>query len=169
VFRAFAKGMGSCFIVGSAYHKNTNAKVERANGILSDTLRAVANCRKDDWDGHLHMAVFTVNNAQSTLGGTLTLFFIDRRAHPRLPLSPPRDDSSCRNTSPPRTAHAGNGGDGTRAVDGGKLESGAESSTRAGSTQCSEWGTRAEVLLPRSCLMPRISASSARGGMAPSL
>jgi hypothetical protein len=25
VFHAFAKGMGSCLIVGSTYHKNTNA------------------------------------------------------------------------------------------------------------------------------------------------
>ncbi len=38
--RAFAKGMGSCLTVGSAYHKGTNAKVEWADGVLSDTLRA---------------------------------------------------------------------------------------------------------------------------------
>jgi hypothetical protein len=30
VFRAFVRSMGLCLIVGSAYHKNTNAKVERA-------------------------------------------------------------------------------------------------------------------------------------------
>ena len=30
VFRAFVKSMGSSLIVGSAYHKNTNARVERA-------------------------------------------------------------------------------------------------------------------------------------------
>jgi hypothetical protein len=35
--------MGSCLIVGSAYHTNTNAKVERANGVISDTLRAYAD------------------------------------------------------------------------------------------------------------------------------
>jgi hypothetical protein len=50
VFWAFAKGMGSSLIVGSAYNKNTNAKVERANGVIGDTLRAFANGRKDDWD-----------------------------------------------------------------------------------------------------------------------
>jgi hypothetical protein len=61
-FRAFAKGMGSCLIFGSAYHKNTNTKMERANGVISDTLRAFANGRKDDWDNHLPMAVFAVNN-----------------------------------------------------------------------------------------------------------
>jgi hypothetical protein len=84
--------MGSCLIVGSAYHKNTNAKVERANGVISDTLRAYANGRKDDWDDHLSLAEFAINNATSTLdaGAGLTPFFIDRGAHPRLPLSPPR-------------------------------------------------------------------------------
>ncbi len=50
VFWAFAKGMGSSLIVGSAYNKNTDAKVERANGVIGDTLRAFANGRKDDWD-----------------------------------------------------------------------------------------------------------------------
>ena len=92
VFRAFVKGWGSCLIVGSAYHKNTNAKVERANGVVSDTLRAYANGRKDDWDGHLPLAVFAINNAASTLGGDLTPFFVDRGAHPRLPLSSPCAD-----------------------------------------------------------------------------
>jgi len=90
LFRAFVKGMGSSLIVGSAYHKNTNAKVERANGVIGDTLRAFANGRKDDWDRQLPFAEFAINNASSTLGGGLTPFFIDRGAHPRLPLSPPR-------------------------------------------------------------------------------
>ena len=72
VFRAFVKSMGSCLIVGSAYHKNTNAKVERANGVISDTLRAYANGRKDDLDSHLTvtLAEFAINNAASTLGAT---------------------------------------------------------------------------------------------------
>jgi hypothetical protein len=91
VFRAFVKSMGSCLIVGSAYHKNTNAKVERANGVIGDTLRAFANGRKDDWDRQLPLAVFAINNAASTLGDELTPFFIDRGAHPRLPLSVPTD------------------------------------------------------------------------------
>jgi hypothetical protein len=43
VFRAFAKGMGSSPIVGSAYHKNTQATSERGNGVISDLLRAFAN------------------------------------------------------------------------------------------------------------------------------
>jgi hypothetical protein len=81
--------MGSRLIVGSAYHKNTNAKVERANGVIGDTLRAHANGRKDDWDRQLPLAVFAINNAASTLGDGLTPFFIDSGAHPRLPLTAP--------------------------------------------------------------------------------
>jgi hypothetical protein len=53
----------------------------------------------DDWDGHLPPAVFAINSATSTLGGGQTPFFIDRGAHLRLPLSPPRDDFS-KNESP---------------------------------------------------------------------
>jgi hypothetical protein len=94
IFRAFVKGMGTNLVVGSAYHKNTNAKVERANGVIGDTLRAFANGRKDDWDKHLSMAIFAINNAASSVGEGLTPFFIDRGAHPRLPLSPPRQSGN---------------------------------------------------------------------------
>ena len=81
--------MGSSLIVGSVYHKNTNTKVERANGVVGDTLRAYANGRKDDWDKQLTFAEFTINNTASMLGGKAdtTPLFIDRGAHPRLPLS----------------------------------------------------------------------------------
>ena len=97
VSHAFAKSIGSCLIKGSAasaYHKNTNAKVERANasGVISYKLHAYANGRKDDWDSRLALAEFAINNAASALGDDLTPVFIDRGAHPRLPLSPPHDD-----------------------------------------------------------------------------
>ena len=42
VFREFTRSLGSSLLLGSAYHrdKNTNARVERVNGVLGDTLRA---------------------------------------------------------------------------------------------------------------------------------
>ena len=82
VFQAFVKSMGSSLIVGSAYHKNINDKVERANGVISDTLRAYANGRKDDWDSHLPLAEFAINNSASSLddGLTQTPLFIDHPA-----------------------------------------------------------------------------------------
>ena len=42
VFRVLVTRMGSCLIVSSACLKNANAKVERSNGAISDTLRAYA-------------------------------------------------------------------------------------------------------------------------------
>ena len=89
LFKEFTRRIGSSLLIGSAYHKNTNARAERVNGVLGDTLRAFANGRKDDWDVWLPYAVFAINNAASTLGGDLTPFFIDRGQHPRLPLSLP--------------------------------------------------------------------------------
>ena len=89
LFTEFTRRIGSSLAVGSAYHKNTNSKVERVNGVLGDTLRAFANSRKDDWDTWLPYAEFAINNAASTLGGVLTPFFIDRGQHPRMPLALP--------------------------------------------------------------------------------
>ena len=72
--KPFVKGMGSCHIVGSAYHKDTTAKVKWANSIIGNTLRAFANDRKDDWDRQLPLAVFAIKNTAFTLALTL---FID--------------------------------------------------------------------------------------------
>ena len=84
--------MGLCLLVGLSNHENTNAKGERASGVMSDMLRAYNNGRKDDWDSQYALADFAISNTASTLGDVLTPFFIDRGAHPRLPLSPPHHD-----------------------------------------------------------------------------
>jgi hypothetical protein len=83
LFREFAQRLCSSLVVGSAYHRNT------INCVLGGTLRAFANCHKDNWDVWLPYAVFAINNAASTLGGDLTLFFIYRSQHPRMPFSLP--------------------------------------------------------------------------------
>ena len=85
LFREFTRRIGSSLLVGSVYHKNTNAKTERVNGVLGDTLRAFANGSKNNWDVWLPYAVFAINNSGSTLGGELTPFVIDRGQHPRMP------------------------------------------------------------------------------------
>ena len=86
-FTAFAKGLGSALIVGSAYHKNTGARVERINGVVGDGLRAFVNGRGDDWDRCLPFVDFAINNSESTVEAGMTPFFIDRGEHPRMPLS----------------------------------------------------------------------------------
>jgi hypothetical protein len=89
LFLAFFKSMGLCPIVCSAYHKNTNAKVELANCVIGDTVRlcTYTNRHKDDWDLQLPLAVFAIDNATSILGVWLTPFLIDYGVHPRLPLT----------------------------------------------------------------------------------
>ena len=66
--------------------------MERAIRVISDTLRAYANWRKDDWDSHLQLAGFAINKTASMLGDDLTSSFIDRGTHLRLPVSPPCHD-----------------------------------------------------------------------------
>ena len=56
----FTRRIDSSLLIGSAHHKNTNAKAERVNGAL---LRAFATGRKDDWDVWLPQAVFAIKNA----------------------------------------------------------------------------------------------------------
>ncbi len=58
MLRAFVKGL--TLIVSSDCHNNTNAKVERANGVISDTLRAFANARQDDWERQRPLAVLAI-------------------------------------------------------------------------------------------------------------
>ena len=76
LFHEFTKVIGSAMIVGTVYHKNTGSKVERTNGVLGDTLRALANSRRDDWDKWVLHACFAINNAPSLLGSHLSPFFI---------------------------------------------------------------------------------------------
>jgi hypothetical protein len=89
LFQEFTRRIGSSLLIGSAYHKNTNTWAKRVNGVPGDTPRACSNGRKDDWDVWLPYAVFTINNAASTLGGDLTSIFIDLGQHQHFPPSIP--------------------------------------------------------------------------------
>jgi hypothetical protein len=80
MFREFIRRIGSSLIVGSAFHKNTNAKTERVKGVLGDTLRAFANGLNDDWNVWHPYAIFSINNAASIVGGELIPSFIEMGA-----------------------------------------------------------------------------------------
>ena len=56
--------------------------------VLRDYLLGGGN----DWNSKLQLAEFAINNTASTLGDELTPFLFDRKAHPRVPLSPPHHD-----------------------------------------------------------------------------
>ncbi len=132
-------------------------------------MRAFAKGRKDDWGGHLPLTVFAINNATSTLGGDLTPFFIDRGAHPRLPLSPPRDDPAA-GESPAHYAER------MRAMEVTVREllaaTQAERKAKLGSGRVDtvlKVGYRVllRTNLAKSCSTPPTSASYASGGTAP--
>ena len=83
------RGISSSVLIGSPYHKKSNAEAQRFDGVRGDTLQAFANRRKDDWDTWLPYAIFAIKNAASMLGGELTPFFINPGQRLRLPLSLP--------------------------------------------------------------------------------
>jgi hypothetical protein len=91
VFWVLVKSLGSCLIVGfeSAYRKNTNAKVERANSVISDTLLPAPTDTRTTGTGSCPSRCCAVNIAASTLGDRLMPFFIDCSAHPSLQLTDP--------------------------------------------------------------------------------
>ena len=166
VFRAFVNGWGSCLVVGVPQEHQRQGPL----GVLSDTLRACANGRKGDWDSHLPLTVHAINNAASTLGGDLTPFFVDC-GHPRLPLSPSREDHTA-DESPAYYAQRMRAMEATvrelpaaaQAERKAKLDAGRVDAVFKGgdpaATGC--------CCGPRSCLTPPTSVSCARGGTAPS-
>ena len=46
LFKEFTHSISSSLIIGSTYHKNTNAQAERVNRVLGDTLRASAKASR---------------------------------------------------------------------------------------------------------------------------
>ena len=70
---AVRQGARRYLIIGAAHYKNTNAKDERANGVISDTLLAYANSRRDDWDSHLPLAFFIDHGARTPVSHSCRL------------------------------------------------------------------------------------------------
>ena len=166
VFRAFVKSMGSCLVVGSAYHKNTNAKVERANGVISDTLCAYANGHKDDWDNHLTPAEFAINN---TAWRRLDSFLHRPRRTPPCPLSLPHPVSHSRRLTVVGGLRAADACD--RSVSTGaarRIPRPAAQADRKESSALSTQCSRSETACccgPRSCSTPPTLVSCASVGL----
>ena len=91
---ALQAALGSTLLYGSPWHHNTNAKVERVNGVIADVLRSLVNARHDDWPSLLPLVEFAINDSLSALGTGFTPFYADRGQHPRRPLTPPPGDSA---------------------------------------------------------------------------
>jgi Chromo (CHRromatin Organisation MOdifier) domain len=71
--------------MSTAFHPQTDGQTERMNRVLEDMLRNYVDPRQDDWDMHLALAEFAVNNSvnQSTKS---TPFYLNYGEHPRTPL-----------------------------------------------------------------------------------
>ena len=70
--------------------------MERANCSISDTFHAYANASRPPHAVSHSPSSPATTRRQAALADDLTLFFIDRGVHPRLPfkLPPPEDDST---------------------------------------------------------------------------
>jgi hypothetical protein len=71
----------------SAFHPESDGQTERANRVLEDALRHYVAPDGKDWDEHLALAEFAVNNAfHASIQSTP--FFLNYGRHPRVPGHP---------------------------------------------------------------------------------
>ena len=84
--------LGTRQALSTSFHPQTDGQTERTNRILEEMLRHYVSAQHDDWDEHLPMAEFAVNNAwqEST---KQTPFFLNYGRHPLTPVAMrlPRD------------------------------------------------------------------------------
>ena len=78
--------MGMHQALSTSFHPQTDGQTERTNRILEEMLRHYVSAEHDDWDAHLPMAEFAVNNAwqESTKH---TPFFLNYGRHPLTPVA----------------------------------------------------------------------------------
>ena len=70
-WRRLQKALGTRLDFSTAFHSQTDGKIERLNKILEDMLRAGALDFKGSWDSKLHLMKFSYNNSfQATIGIT---------------------------------------------------------------------------------------------------
>jgi hypothetical protein len=84
-WQAVMKRLGTHLRMSTAFHPQSDGQTERMNIVLEDMLRSYVDPNQDDWDQHLPMAEFAVNNSvnQST---RQTPFYLNYGEHPRTPL-----------------------------------------------------------------------------------
>jgi hypothetical protein len=78
--------LGTRLRLSSAFHPQTDGQTERANRTLEQMLRMYIDPRMVDWDDHLSMAEFAVNNSANE-STKYTPFFLNSGRHPVVPAS----------------------------------------------------------------------------------
>jgi hypothetical protein len=69
----------------TAFHPQTDGQSERTNRTMEEVLRAFTHPRQDDWDLHLSMCEFAINNSISPSTGT-TPFYANYARNPITPI-----------------------------------------------------------------------------------
>jgi hypothetical protein len=80
-----------CF--STAFHPETDGQTERMNRTLEEMIRHYVSPNHTDWDKHLPMVEFAINNALQ-LSTKQTPFFMYTGTHPLTPLSSLRDTNN---------------------------------------------------------------------------
>jgi len=83
-WRALHMMLGTKLLMSSAFHPQTDGQTERMNRTLEETLRHFVAYKQDDWDSHIQMAAFAINNARNESIKN-TPFFLNKGLHPRMP------------------------------------------------------------------------------------
>ena len=84
-WQALFKAVGTDLRFSTAYHAQTDGQSERANRTLEEVLRHFVSPRQDDWDKHLDLAEFAVNDSVSPSTG-YTPFYLAYGEHPLSPI-----------------------------------------------------------------------------------
>jgi hypothetical protein len=81
-WKALWTRLGTKLHLSTAFHPQTDGQTERANRTLEEALRNYVNENHDDWDDHISMIEFAINNSKATSTGQ-SPFFINYGEHPR--------------------------------------------------------------------------------------
>jgi transposase InsO family protein len=68
----------------TAYHPQTDGQTERANRVVIETLRNYCTGAGKDWDEHLPLVEFAINNSVSSATG-MSPFYMNYGFHPNIP------------------------------------------------------------------------------------
>ena len=83
-WRSLCGRLGTKMAMSTAFHPQTDGKVERANATMEEVLRCYVSARMDDWDEHLASAELAVNTAVHDSTG-FSPFFATYGYEARLP------------------------------------------------------------------------------------
>jgi transposase InsO family protein len=84
-WQALFSVVGTELKYSTAYHPQTDGQSERANRTLEEYLRHFVSPRQDDWDDHLDLAEFAINDSVNPSTG-YTPFYMTYGQNPNTPL-----------------------------------------------------------------------------------